>query len=457
MRALLCTGRLDTFSGSELIIIELGQELARKGFDVHVFAYHVSETLEEVVREVGITLKTCNAIDLGAYDLIYTQQNTLARLLNEAAVRHFCEIGFPYIIYAHLSPYVEIEAPLSRLESEVATHIIANSLETKRALASYGTAYQNAIVVPNPSLDAYISAEEVSTLRRILIVSNHCPDEVLEARDLLIEAGYEVKHIGEGGTLAAMNPQILHNYDAVITIGKTVQMAILANRRVYCYDHFGGPGWLTDDNFEEAAAFNFSGRDMPVKKTATEIFNDMKRFTPELPQFYRKHKRFLIRFWVALLLRDLKQSQRRLFDDHERLRSFARLDRCMSVVCAQAFENHHFLHYVLPVQTRLITDRDGWIADRDNWIADRDGWIADRDKWILDRDKWIRERDDLIRHLQLQIKDRDLMVQRREALIKAYRARLTGLAPIKRCLLQFFYRCRAKSRRWIKFDPTKHF
>lgn len=221
---------------------------------------------------------------------------------------------------------------------------------------------------------------------------------MLATRDLLISAGYQVDHLGEGSNVTMMCPEILHNCGVVITIGKTVQMAILANRPVYCYDHFGGPGWLTDQNYEGAVALNFSGRDKPVKKTAGEIFGDITHFKPVIPHFYRKQKQFLIRFWVTLLLlRDLKYYRRKIPKNRDNMQSLARVDRCMSIVCAQAFNNHFLLRYVLPRKIRFI---------------------ADRDKWIRDRDGWIRERDDLIRCLQLQIHERDQRIQERHSLIR---------------------------------------
>ncbi|MEE8659437.1 hypothetical protein CGLAMM_09675 [Acetobacteraceae bacterium EV16G] len=423
MKALLCTGRLDTFSGSELVIIEFGQELRRRKFDVHVYAHHIAAPLDASLRTAGLIPKSGDDIDLTAYDLIYTQQNALSLLLDAQAMEQLCEVGLPYILFAHLSPYIEIEAPLSRLESEIATHIIANSVETRKALAAFGAAYRKAIVVPNPTQDAYISHTPINAIRKILIVSNHCPDEVLAARELLISAGYTVDHLGEGGNVTMMRPEILHDCDAVMTIGKTVQMAILAHRPVYCYDHFGGPGWLTDENYQMAAALNFSGRDQPVKKTAMEIFEEVTHFKPVIPQFYRKQKPFLMRFWVDLLLRDLKYYRRKVPKNRDAMKSFARLDRCMSVVCSQAFNNHFLLRYVLPRKMRFI--------------ADRDKWIRDRDEWIRERDAWIRERDDLIRDLQLQIHDRDHRIKESHSLIRSLHEQLTSPTFIRRCVSRF--------------------
>ena len=46
----------------------------------------------------------------------------------------------------------------------------------------------------------------------------------------------------------------------MISIGKSVIYAIAQRRPVFMYDHFGGDGWLTRDNFATNLYHNFSGR-----------------------------------------------------------------------------------------------------------------------------------------------------------------------------------------------------
>jgi hypothetical protein len=46
----------------------------------------------------------------------------------------------------------------------------------------------------------------------------------------------------------------------VVTIGKTVPYCLALKIPVYCYDHFGGPGWLHEENLDLASQNNFSGR-----------------------------------------------------------------------------------------------------------------------------------------------------------------------------------------------------
>lgn len=72
-----------------------------------------------------------------------------------------------------------------------------------------------------------------------------------------------------------IEPKDLRNCDAVITIGKTVQYALAMKRPVYCYDRFGGPGWLDHRNVELAAHYNFSGRCCSRRIAADEIVSEI--------------------------------------------------------------------------------------------------------------------------------------------------------------------------------------
>ncbi|WP_439565214.1 hypothetical protein, partial [Microcella sp.] len=52
----------------------------------------------------------------------------------------------------------------------------------------------------------------------------------------------------------------LDGHDAVVTIGKTTQYALVMGVPVYSYDHFGGGGWITEQNLEREHYGNFAGR-----------------------------------------------------------------------------------------------------------------------------------------------------------------------------------------------------
>jgi hypothetical protein len=74
-----------------------------------------------------------------------------------------------------------------------------------------------------------------------------------------------------------VDADLLDKFDAVMTIGKTVQYGLCAGKPVYCYDYFGGPGWLNEDNLQAARFHNFSGRGFATRSAqsiAREIRDD---------------------------------------------------------------------------------------------------------------------------------------------------------------------------------------
>lgn len=92
---------------------------------------------------------------------------------------------------------------------------------------------------------------------------------------ILKKLGIRVRYFGFKGVQKRLFPVDIQQVDAVITIGKTVQYAIKVGVPVYCYDHFGGPGWINSENFERAEMFNFSGRCCNLKKTPMVISDEI--------------------------------------------------------------------------------------------------------------------------------------------------------------------------------------
>ena len=62
----------------------------------------------------------------------------------------------------------------------------------------------------------------------------------------------------------------------------------MSNTPIYCYDHFGGPGYLNTENFSKAKYFNFSGRGFSRKDAntiASEVidgFDDCMEFVANM-------------------------------------------------------------------------------------------------------------------------------------------------------------------------------
>ena len=87
--------------------------------------------------------------------------------------------------------------------------------------------------------------------------------------------GIKVSILGQGNRVERLTPTHIEEADAVITIGKTTQYALAGNRPVYCYDHFGGPGWLTLENYKYSAEKNYSGRCCNRKIDSEQILKEL--------------------------------------------------------------------------------------------------------------------------------------------------------------------------------------
>lgn len=200
--------------------------------------------------------------------------------------------GVTAFVFNHMSSAHPLESSWSAVvEAKLAGLHVYNSAETLEAHLADGAAEAfdpaRMKVFANPAPDAFGSAGKPSRGRKQLIgvVSNHVPGElgkVLEDPP----AGVDFLPIGSGdvanSVAARVTPETLAALDGVVTIGKTVQYAMLAGVPVYCYDKFGGPGWLDAENFAVAEFHNFSGRGFAVKSPediATELASGIEAAT----------------------------------------------------------------------------------------------------------------------------------------------------------------------------------
>lgn len=251
------------WSGSEILVLELCESLRRRGAEVVVYANHWGQTLWDRFREIGAeTTDDPSAIRLFDFDFVWIQHHTGA-LFDLTIDERSCPST--KVVFAHLSPYEPLESPGFVLESTIADLSLCNSEETRDTLLDSRLERDDTRLFPNPAPDAFFEharTEWASRLRNVVVVSNHRPDELAAALTILrTEHGVTSDVFGvDGGIFERITPEILARYDAIITIGKTVQYGLASRIPVFCYDRFGGPGYLSDESFDCARRFNFSGR-----------------------------------------------------------------------------------------------------------------------------------------------------------------------------------------------------
>lgn len=257
--------RFADFTGSEIVTLELIEVLSTLAEKVYVVTTNFSEPVKsEVSRFKNVTVlnywdsETSRVLGATRIDLAWVHHGLIPMTLLENPSQ-------TKFIFHHMSPFAEYEQPLFPvIENELADKILCNSAETKEAFEKAGVLAkpEKIEVFNNPAPKRFVAKAGVTgRLKKLLVVSNHIPSDLRQALEIIRSEGIEVSVFGVGDEdYRRITPADIHSHDAVVSIGKTVQYAILGNRPVYCYDKFGGPGYLRKSNFDKARDLNFSGR-----------------------------------------------------------------------------------------------------------------------------------------------------------------------------------------------------
>ena len=279
MKLLIAQHQLSDFGGSEVITLELSRYFTAKGWRVDILTHFYGEPIRsEFLKLKGARVFTDPEELATNYDIVWLHHQlfppSLKKIVSTGRRR-------PTIIFNHMSPYEPLEYPrFAAIENALADIVLANSQETYDMLISAGVKKDLLTIIGNPAPDEFArkTTKTHRQLQTLLAVSNHFPPEAIEALDLLEKSGVQIHRVGASfDNKTLVNPTMISRADAVISIGKTVQFSLLSRVPVYVYDHFGGPGYLTRDNFEMTRLHNFSGRGFTKKKPediAEEVVRD---------------------------------------------------------------------------------------------------------------------------------------------------------------------------------------
>ncbi|MBX9747641.1 MAG: hypothetical protein K2X34_12115 [Hyphomonadaceae bacterium] len=281
LRALVLTNHLKWFGGSEIVALEIASGLASLGDDVTLASNVISAPLADHAEGLRLT-DDIAGIELQTYDLVWCQHDLLS-LLPLSTLARAAREGLPHIVQVSLSSFEPYEHLNGLLARALSADLYANSAETADAVAAAnrGILKRDDIqLLHNAAPSAFwrraSPTQRLAQLGSVLFVSNHPPTEIDVCAELLIARGVCVRRVGTGHAVRLIEPNDLASTDAVVSIGKTISYAIAMGKPAFVYDHFGGDGWLTTDNFELNRYFNFSGRPhlrrLDPEALAAEIF-----------------------------------------------------------------------------------------------------------------------------------------------------------------------------------------
>lgn len=315
MKALILTNHLTQFGGSEIVALEAADEFQKAGCEVTIVSGYFDEPVKSELRMMGIPFLLVDEFrNPENFDVIWSQHHLLPYLISKNGADI---ISNSYVVCVSLSSFHPLEVPGS--VADIADMIIANSTETAKNLNNFGIEPSRIRVFYNAAPISFLQERNSSkALKKILIISNHAPEEILEAAQVLRNRNISVHHIGKPNNQERITPSIIRNFDAVITIGKSVQYSILSGIPVYVYDYFGGPGWLSIDNYQNAEDFNFSGRccnrKLPGESIADEITNGYPKAS-EAIQIIKERcsSKYLLHNYVSEVLSLARQKTQRSF------------------------------------------------------------------------------------------------------------------------------------------------
>jgi hypothetical protein len=276
-KILLTTHRLEMYAGAQLVCIDLAMYFIESGFNVYVGAFQLNSVFEKILEELEVKYVDLNNTYFDApneFDFIFACHNTTIDKL----LKYF-SVFSNKIVFLSLSPFESLEVPPEYYDK--LSLLLVNSFETKDNLVSYGIDQNLIEIFPNPCSRVFFDYKPRNLLnkinpQKIAVISNHVPNEIKEIYSLFEMDGIVVDYYGVEYLQVLITPDILIKYDVVITIGRTVQQSLVLGIPVFCYDHFGGPGFIFMENIFNAGYYNFSGRCTKHKMSSLEIYNSIK-------------------------------------------------------------------------------------------------------------------------------------------------------------------------------------
>ncbi|WP_225340693.1 glycosyltransferase [Lysinibacillus capsici] len=265
---LTCHSLVD-YAGAEINATSLAIQLEECGFDVEIATLQFGYPIKDLINKKKITVKNIliEELEKKEYDIIWSHH---VPILNYLILEK--EIKAEKVIFSSLSPFEPLEFP--PIYANELTLCLANSMETYNQLKVEGVNEEKIRLFPNYAPKSYFEKsrkEFKEKINRVCIVSNHVTAELQELYNYLEQEQIELDIYGINYTPIEITEELLLNYDAVITIGKTVQYCLALKIPVFCYDVHGGPGWINEKNYDKAKYYNFSGRGFGQKYNTEEI------------------------------------------------------------------------------------------------------------------------------------------------------------------------------------------
>lgn len=268
-RFLITQPAIRSINGSTVVTLELANQLLSMGAKVTVYTCDFAEPAKSYFESSNIKVDIAEnepKYKLTDFDYIWVHSQILPISIIDELTKKIPN-NPPAFIFLHMSgmDWIPDEKPwIYNLENHLSSLSLFITEEVKKVNKSFLSSNIPTEFFRNPAPNEFTIRQHKpsKTLKDLLIVSSHPPKEVLEAKKILSDV-YHINTtiLGEDQEeYRLFTKKLLEQYDAVLTIAKTVPYCLISGTPVYIYDIYGGgPGWLNQDNFEPAKTRNFSG------------------------------------------------------------------------------------------------------------------------------------------------------------------------------------------------------
>ncbi len=259
------------YTGSELHALEIAKQFEKRGYDVTIAVFQKAYPLLNEKGRYRIINCLVEKLDVERFDVIFVQHYPVFDYLCSQY-----NLSYKKLIVSKLSVISEYEyLPVCTSDADLILCVsdeCANKVYDQIGTDIRVRVFKNS--VGEEYFERFSLKNDNAYIKDIAVISNHIPEELLELGSVTNDE-YHIDYIGAEYSPRLVNVELLKEYDLVITIGRTVQQCFAVGIPVYVYDYFGGPGYITDDNFKVAEENNFSGRGFK-KKSLSELKSEIE-------------------------------------------------------------------------------------------------------------------------------------------------------------------------------------
>ena len=422
-RILITNLAIADYAGSEINCLSLANELQEKGYYVEVATLNTGDPIIGEFFKNNILVKDVlhEELNYKEYDLIWAHHYLILDYLI------FCKnITAKKVVFSSLSPFEGLEAPPAYVNK--LSLCLANSEETKLKLIEEGVSQEKIEVFPNYAPKEFVKAmrkQYEEKLEKICIISNHIPEELREAIDLLEKENIIVDVYGRGYTTKLIEPETLKPYDAIISIGKSVQYAMAMKIPVYCYDVHGGPGWITRENCGKSFSYNFSGRGFE-KKESLQIVNEIKKGYLEALQSLEYLRKYIVDYCLLSKNVDKVLNEIEMKEELELgkiVNTYPYIKRHNFAFIKEHDYNLYRRHRIetLEIETKrleeMLTENKRITAQKEQIIQDKEQMIQDKEQAIQNKEQIIRDKEQIIQDNHSELEKRQSKINQYEKVI----------------------------------------